>query len=67
MKEHNPDIVLDVANMKNMGDESIDVINAIELFEHVEDIEKSLDECYRILKKGGIMIISSVIFIFNTR
>jgi len=58
VKEHNPDIVLDVANMKNMGDKSIDVINAIELFEHVEDIEKGLDECYRILKKGGIMIIS---------
>ena len=40
-EKHKPDIVLDVANMKDIKDESIDIINAIELFEHVEKIEKA--------------------------
>lgn len=62
-EKHNPDIVLDVANMGDIKDESIDVINAIELFEHVEDIEKGLRECNRVLKKNGVMIIS-VPFLF---
>jgi len=55
---YKPDIVLDVANMDNIGSESIDTINAIELFEHVENLEKGLEECYRILKRNGIMILS---------
>ncbi|MDK2789545.1 MAG: hypothetical protein PWP15_52 [Methanothermococcus sp.] len=58
VKEYNPDIVLDVSNMKNIENESIDVINAIELFEHVLEVEKGLDECYRVLKKKGFLIIS---------
>lgn len=57
-EKHKPDIVLDVANMKDIKDESIDIINAIELFEHVEKIEQGLKECYRILKKDGVMILS---------
>ena len=54
----NPDIILDVSNMKQIESNSIDVINAIELFEHVKEIEKGLKECYRVLKKNGIIIIS---------
>ncbi|MGQ4876409.1 MAG: methyltransferase domain-containing protein [Promethearchaeia archaeon] len=57
-KNHNPDIILDVSDMKQIESESIDVINAIELFEHVEGIDKALKECNRVLKKGGIFIIS---------
>ncbi len=57
-KNHYPDIVLDVANMIQIKSNSIDVVNAIELFEHVENIEKGLDECYRILKDDGIIFIS---------
>ena len=57
-EEYNPDIILDVCNMKQIQDESVDVINAIELFEHVENPEKGLKECYRVLKKGGVMILS---------
>lgn len=49
--------------MSKIEDESIDVINAIELFEHIEDIEKGLRECNRVLKKNGVMIIS-VPFLF---
>jgi SAM-dependent methyltransferase len=55
---HNPDMVLDVADMKEVKDESIDVISAMELFEHVEKIDKGLQECHRVLKKGGLMMMS---------
>lgn len=57
-KNHNPDIVLDVADMSEIKSKSIDVVNAIELFEHVEKIEQGLKECHRVLKKNGRIIIS---------
>ena len=41
-KDNNPDIVLDVANMEKIESNSIDVVNAIELFEHVQDIDKGI-------------------------
>ena len=56
---HKPDIILDVSNMTSIEDESVDAINATELFEHVESPEKGLRECYRILKKNGTMILSA--------
>lgn len=56
---HNPDIILDVAEMKQIETNTIDVINAIELFEHVEKINEGLRECFRILKNDGIIIIST--------
>lgn len=58
-KKHDPDIVLDVANMHQIKTRSIDVVNAIELFEHVENIEEGLKECYRVLKKNGMMLLSA--------
>ena len=36
---------------------SVDVVNAIELFEHVYPINEGLRECARVLKKGGLLII----------
>ena len=58
-----PDMVLDVAKMDALGSESIDVVNAIELFEHVEKIDDGIRECARVLKRNGTMIIS-VPFLF---
>lgn len=55
---HQPDLVLDVASMTAVGTETIDVISACELFEHVEKIDEGLDECYRVLKRGGRIIIT---------
>ena len=57
-KKHSPDIILDVARMDKVANESVDVISAMELFEHVEKINKGLEECYRVLKKEGRMIMS---------
>lgn len=62
-EKHNPDIVLDVADMKEIRTGSINVINAIELFEHAENPELGLRECHRVLKKGGVMMMS-VPFLF---
>lgn len=56
--KHNPDIILDVSEMDKIETESIDVVSAIELFEHVEKINEGIKECYRILKKNGVMILS---------
>lgn len=56
--KHNPDIVLDVSNMKGVESESIDIILATELFEHVEKPELGLKECLRVLKNGGKLILS---------
>ena len=63
-EEHNPDIVLDVANMEQIESNSIDVVNAIELFEHVQNIDKGLKECYRVLKKNGVLLLSTP-FLFH--
>jgi SAM-dependent methyltransferase len=57
-KKYNPDVILDVSNMNVIGSESIDVITAFELFEHVEKIDDGLRECFRVLKKDGIFMIS---------
>jgi len=36
-----------------LGDESIDVVLADGAFEHVQDLPKVLDECFRVLRPGG--------------
>ncbi|MFX0186791.1 MAG: methyltransferase domain-containing protein [Candidatus Hodarchaeota archaeon] len=56
--DYKPDIILNVSDMNQINSESIDIINAIELFEHVYEIKKGLKECYRVLKKNGKMIIT---------
>lgn len=56
--KHHPDILLDVSNMKEIASNSINIILATELFEHVEKPEDGLRECYRVLTKGGTMILS---------
>ncbi|MFH0969761.1 MAG: methyltransferase domain-containing protein [Patescibacteria group bacterium] len=58
-EKHHPDIVLDVTDMHSLSSESIDTISAIELFEHVSYPEKGVAECQRILKKGGVLILSA--------
>ena len=45
--------------MEQIESNTIDVVNAIELFEHVQAIKKGLKECYRVLKEDGIFILSS--------
>lgn len=58
-ERHHPDIILDVSRMNNVGDETYDVISAMELFEHVTEPEKGIAECHRVLKKGGELVLSA--------
>ena len=57
-KKHHPDLVMDIANMSSIANNSITVISAIEVFAHVKYLEKALDECYRVLEPGGYIIFS---------
>lgn len=58
VKDRNPDLVLDVCDMKTIDANSIDVINALELFEHVADPIRGLSECTRVLRPGGTLVLS---------
>jgi SAM-dependent methyltransferase len=57
--DHSPDMVLDVADMAAVGSGAIDVVSAIELFEHVDRIESGIRECLRVLRPGGVLILSA--------
>lgn len=59
VEKHKPDILLDISDMHQIKDHSIDIIAAIEVFEHVEKPEKALQECRRVLKKDGHLILSA--------
>jgi len=41
-------------------DESFDVVTAMFLIVHLYDLEKTFDEIYRVLKPGGIFILSNI-------
>ena len=41
-------------------DESFDAVTALFLIVHLGDLRKTFDEAYRVLKKGGIFILSNI-------
>ncbi|MBN3039149.1 MAG: class I SAM-dependent methyltransferase [Candidatus Omnitrophica bacterium] len=42
----------------DLADEAFDVVTCIETLEHIAPQEKALDEMYRVLKKGGMLVLS---------
>lgn len=52
-----PDVIASVEKLP-FKKEKFDVVKATELFEHVENPEKGINECIRVLKKGGHFIIT---------
>ncbi|MFC1548344.1 methyltransferase domain-containing protein [Candidatus Omnitrophota bacterium] len=58
-EKYKPDMIVDITNMSGVETESIDVVNAIEIFEHVDDVERALSECYRVIKKNGTLMLSA--------
>ena len=38
-------------------DETMDAILSFDVFEHVQDVERNLNECYRVLKTGGKLFV----------
>jgi predicted SAM-dependent methyltransferase len=57
MVDFGQDIVRNAENGLPFDSESIDEILAKHFLEHIFKIKFVLDECYRVLKKGGIFII----------
>jgi len=57
-KGSNPDICCDVHHIK-WTSEYFDTVIAIEVLEHVHTPEKVIDEIWRILKPGGVCILST--------
>jgi len=53
------DIILDLHNI-DLPPDSVSTVIALDTLEHVEYPRKAMDQIYRILKPGGIAVISSV-------
>lgn len=56
-----PDICCDVHNI-NWQSNYFDVVIATEVLEHLYNPQKAIDEIYRVLKPGGICIVSTPFF-----
>jgi SAM-dependent methyltransferase len=54
--ETNPDIVADICDSK-LPSEEWDLIICSQTLEHIFDFRKAIEECHRLLKKGGFLII----------
>lgn len=51
------DFVLDLCNL-DLGGEQFDMVIIHRVFEHIHDDQTAIQECFRIIKKGGIMNVS---------
>jgi ubiquinone/menaquinone biosynthesis C-methylase UbiE len=59
----NPDIVTNVCEMPMFDDGTFDAVFMMEVLEHVTEPQNALDEVFRVLKPGGVLVLS-VPFIF---
>lgn len=50
------DLITDIANMTQVGDESFDCVIALDVLEHVPNYRKALQESNRVLAPGGYCI-----------
>ncbi len=50
----------DIQDLSSIPDNSVDVVYSEMILEHVENPQAAIDESYRILKKGGIVIHTTV-------
>lgn len=54
------DILCDITDMKPISDESIGVVLNLESLEHIPHPQKAIDEIHRVLKPGGLLILTTV-------
>jgi len=51
-----PDLVSDVENLSALGDDSVDAVICIEVLEHVRHPHLAVQELYRVMKPGAVLI-----------
>jgi SAM-dependent methyltransferase len=56
IKSVNSDFRLGYGEAIPFEDDQFDAILTYDVFEHVQDLKKTIDECYRVLKPGGKLI-----------
>ena len=54
------DVICDVSSMKPIADESFGLILNLEALEHIAYPQKAIDEIHRILRPGGLLILTTV-------
>jgi SAM-dependent methyltransferase len=62
-QDYNPpciDVVCDICQMTPIADDSIGLVLLLESLEHIEQPQKALDEIFRVLKPGGLLILTTV-------
>jgi 2-polyprenyl-3-methyl-5-hydroxy-6-metoxy-1,4-benzoquinol methylase len=52
------DLKLDMSNMPEIPDQSVDVVIAFDVLEHVPDYQTAMEEIYRILAPQGFAILT---------
>lgn len=56
------DVVTDLEEGLPFPDQSVDVINAAHIFEHVKNFLPLMEECWRVLKDDGFMMVAVPVF-----
>lgn len=56
-EQHGADVRVGSADQIPFADSSIDVLVAAQVMEHLDDVHKSLKECYRVLRPDGLLLI----------
>ena len=54
------DLICDVANMSPISDESIGLVLNLESLEHLPYPQKAIDEIHRVLRPGGLLVLTTV-------
>jgi SAM-dependent methyltransferase len=54
------DVICDVCDMTPIEDNSIGLVLLLESLEHIEQPQRAVDEIFRILKPGGLLILTTV-------
>jgi SAM-dependent methyltransferase len=56
-RKANAEFIRSTGEALPFGDNSFSSIVSFDVFEHVQDVAKTLDECYRVLKPGGRLFV----------
>jgi len=52
------ELVLGRAEILPFPDRSFDIVTALDCIEHIEDDERALQECHRVLTRGGVLLLT---------